>query len=307
MLKNSSVTFKFTLIFIVSILLVGIAYMYLLRNIYEAQLQSQARTVADHVEAFGAWVSKHGRLWAKDDPSSFLGELEVVEASSLKDPSSSPRTAVFYSKNPALAQREFSEAVADSESHARFRMTSDNYMNPLNQPDAFESNALSIIKEQNLKEYSQLFEGTFRYARTVVHEQSCISCHGTPEAAPREVTAKYGTKNGFGFKAGDVAGVISVQLPAEPLTATFLRFIGPVEIILIIVAFSIAYLYIRVGIVKPVQKLTQVAEKLSTGQDEPMSVESLNQKSSNEIDQLTLSVYRLRNSMQLAIKRMRGK
>lgn len=306
MLKNYSIAFKFTLVFIVSVILVGLAYFYLLRNVYEAQLLNQARTTADHVEAFGAWVSKHGRLWAKDDPSSFLGQLEVVEAASLEG-SSAPRTAVFYSKNPALAQREFSEAVAASESHARFRMTSDNYMNPLNTPDPFESRAIDYVKLQGVDEYTRLDAGVYRYARAVIHKESCISCHGSPEAAPAEVTAKYGTERGFGFRAGDVAGVISVELPAEPLSATFYRLIGPVEIGLLVAAFLIAYLYIRIGVVKPVQRLTAVANELSTGRDTDVLDQDVSRDSRNEIDQLKLSVNRLRNSMQIAIRQMRGK
>jgi hypothetical protein len=37
MLRNSSISLKFTLVFMVSIVLVGLAYLLLLRNIYEAQ------------------------------------------------------------------------------------------------------------------------------------------------------------------------------------------------------------------------------------------------------------------------------
>ncbi|MFZ0487021.1 MAG: DUF3365 domain-containing protein [Arenicellales bacterium] len=304
MLRNSSISLKFTLVFMVSIVLVGLAYLLLLRNIYEAQLLNQARTTADHVEAFGSWVSKHGRVWTKDDPSSFLGKLEVVDAASLRD--GTPKTEVFYSKNPALAQREFSEAVAASNSHARFRMTSDNFMNPLNKPDAFEAHAIRFVRQQNVEEYHELKSGVYRYARAVIDKPSCISCHGSPDAAPKEVTDRYGTENGFGFKAGDVAGVISVTIPAEPLSATFFRVVGPAEVALVVLAFLIAYLYIRVGVVKPVQELTQTANQLSTGRDAPVGAEGVSQKSRNEIDQLRLSVNRLRNSMQIAIRHLRA-
>lgn len=304
MLRNTSISLKFTLVFIVSIVLVGLAYLQLLRNIYEAQLLNQARTTADHVEAFGAWVSKHGRVWTRDESTSFLGKLEVVEADSLAQ--GNPKSDVFYSKNPALAQREFSEVVAASDSHARFRMTSDNFMNPLNKPDGFEARAIRFVKQHKVDEYTQLTGGVYHYARAVIHKDSCISCHGSPAAAPREVTERYGTQNGFGFKAGDVAGVISVSLPAEPLSATFVRLVGPVEIALVVLAFLIAYLYIRVGIVRPVQQLTETANKLSTGRDAPVLVEGVSQKSRNEIDQLKLSVNRLRSSMQIAIRHLRA-
>ena len=50
----------------------------------------------------------------------------------------SSRPVNFYSKNPALAQREFSEVVEHSASPAKFRLTSHNVMNPNNKPDVFE-------------------------------------------------------------------------------------------------------------------------------------------------------------------------
>ena len=59
----------------------------------------------------------------------------------------------FYSKNPALAQREFSEAVERSPSPSKFRLTSHNVMNPNNKPDAFEDGALREIRDRGLKEY----------------------------------------------------------------------------------------------------------------------------------------------------------
>ena len=55
----------------------------------------------------------------------------------------------FYSKNPALAQREFSEVVEKSSSPAKFRMTSHNFMNPVNKPDAFESEGAGQDSQQS--------------------------------------------------------------------------------------------------------------------------------------------------------------
>lgn len=217
-------------------MLVGIAYLLLLRTLYEDQLLSQARATADQVEAFGAWVSKHGRVW----------------------------------------------------------------------PDPFEARAIEFVRNQGVKEYYQLSDGVYRYARAVIDKPSCISCHGSADTAPREVTERYGTEHGFGFKTGDVAGVISVTIPAAPLSATFFHIVNPVEISLVVLAFLIAYLYIRVGVVRPIQQLTDIANKLSTGRDAPVVVEGVSHKSHNEIDQLKLSVNRLRNSMQIAIRHLRA-
>jgi len=307
MLKNATITFKFTLVFILAVLLVGLAYFFLLRNMYEAQLLSQAQTTADHVEAFGDWVSRHGRVWVKDDASSYLGTLEVVEAGSLGAGAGEPARAVFYSKNPALAQREFSEAVEESDSHVRFRMTSDNVMNPLNEPTPFESEAIAFVKQNEAEEYTRLAAAGYQYARAIRHKESCIACHGSPEDAPREVITKYGTENGFGFKTGDVAGVISVMIPTDPLSTMFGRLMRPLEIGLVVLAFLVAYLYVRIGVVKPLQQLTETTNKLSMGEEGHTLVQNVDQSSSNEIDQLRLSVNRLYNSMRIAMQRMRDK
>jgi len=308
--KHTSITVKFILLFIFTVLLIGAAYALALRNIYETELQSQARTIADNVEAFGAWVSQYGRVWVRDGKSGHLSEVSAVSVDKLgtvTPAGPAPDSVVqFYSKNPALAQREYSEVVERSPTPAKFRMTSDNYMNPTNRPDNFEENALLVIKSQNLKEYSTISGNVYRYTRALYHKESCIKCHGDPANAPADVTAKYGTRGGFGFKVGDVAGIISVKLPAPPLWQVGLKVFGPVQIGLVVAAFVLAFLFIRLAIIAPVRRLTRAAEQLSTGRDADLGLASVRQGSGNEIHQLAFSLNRLRTSLQIALQRMRA-
>jgi len=123
MLRKMSLTTQFALVFLVALALVGAASYLILDRIYINQLKSQAETVADNVDAFGSWVAQYGRVWVRDNDKSYLGHLGLLQN---EDPSAAtPRmTAVnFYSKNPALAQREFSEVVEHSASPAKFRLT----------------------------------------------------------------------------------------------------------------------------------------------------------------------------------------
>src|SRR4029450_4799081 len=116
MLKNRSLTVQFAFVFLLALALVGAAFYLILDRIYVNQLKSQAETVADNVDAFGSWVAQYGRGWVKDNDKSYLGHLGLLQND---DPSATtPKlTAVnFYSKNPALAQREFSEVVEHSAS-----------------------------------------------------------------------------------------------------------------------------------------------------------------------------------------------
>lgn len=204
-----------------------------------------------------------------------------------------------------MAQREFSEVVGKSSSLAKFRITSDNWMNPANKPTAWEAEAIAEIKSRQLEEYVQIGDGVYRYARKIVHAQSCISCHGDPETAPRDVTDQYGRERGYGFKAGDVAGIISVTLPTEPLLIASFGVLGPIEIVLIVIAFVMLYLFMHFGVAKPIRKLTQDAHLISVGKPVQLDVRKISQKSRNELGQLALAIARLRTSMELAIQRMR--
>ena len=216
MLLNRSITTQFTIVFVVALLLVVGSFYLVLDSVYRNELKSQAETVADNVDAFGSWVSQYGRVWVRDDNKSYLGQVTLVDAAGPAPAAAVRRRADlwhFYSKNPALAQREFSEVVEKSTSPAKFRMTSHNFMNPVNKPDAFEAKALDRIRSNHLTEYYEVLPDSYRYARTLYEKASCLACHASAENAPADVKVRYGTEHGFGFKEGEVAGIISVRLP----------------------------------------------------------------------------------------------
>ncbi len=305
MLRNTSITTQFALVFLLALALMGASSYLILDRIYMSQLQSEAETVADNVDAFGNWVAQYGRVWVRDNDQSFLGHAVLF---STDDPNEVPpklTTVNFYSKNPALAQREYSEVVEHSASPAKFRMTSHNVMNPNNKPDEFEQRALAAIRDKHLKEYHELTPGGFRYARTLIHKASCITCHGSAEAAPMDVKVRYGTQNGFGFKEGDVAGIISVRLPVQSFTDVALNVVGLWPLAMILAGFVIAMLYMRFAIVGRVRELTLATRRISLGKEADLAVASVNPKSHNELDQLALATERLRVSINMAIQRLK--
>src|SRR5262249_16044686 len=111
---NRSITTQFTLVFVVSVLLVVGSFYLVLDSVYHSELKKQAETVADNVDAFGSWVSQYGRVWVRDDNRSYLGQVRVVSATEPAQVASAAGTLAppdawrFYSKNPALAQSEIS-------------------------------------------------------------------------------------------------------------------------------------------------------------------------------------------------------
>ena len=292
-----SVQLLLLLLFVVS--LNGGAYYLILQGVYLEELKAQAKTVVANVEAFGSWVSRSGRVWVQDESQDYLSELELTQAGN------GDQTFHFFSKNPALATREYSEVVGQSNSPAKFRMTSHNVMNPANAPDEFEQRALNEIREGDLAEYSESAGGVYRYAKPVYHKASCISCHGDPAAAPDDVVAIYGRDNGFGFKEGEVAGVISVSLPKRPLIQSSVTLFAILELFIVVFSIVLVLWFVRSSIIKPVRELTSAAEKISKG--DPVSIDTTTIKagSKNEVHQLLLATARMRSSFAIAMKKMK--
>jgi HAMP domain-containing protein len=300
-----SISTRFALVFLLAQALVGAAFYLIVDHIYFDQLRSQAATVADNVDAFGTWVAQYGRVWVKDDARSFLGHLPVYQAEDGATGTPGALKSVnFYSKNPALAQREFSEVVARSGSPAKFRLTSHNVMNPGNAPDAFERAALQRIRQARLKEYFELTPDGFRYARALYHKASCIACHGDAERAPNDVKVRYGTARGFGFKEGDVAGVISVRLPTPSFATAARSLVGGGALVLIVGAFLIAMLFVRFAIVAPIERLTHASHQISLARPADLGVAGIGRRTHNEIHQLALAIDRLRRSVHLAMRKL---
>ncbi len=299
MLSHRSIALKFIILLFAILALTGGAYYLILKNVYQQQLQVQARTVVEGVESFGLWVAKNGRVWVRDNADSYLGHLAVKTTSD-------PEVDVdFYSKNPALATRELSEVVESSATRAKFRMTSHNVMNPVNKPDEFDQIALKQIRTNNIEEFFDYRGSTFRYAKAVYHNASCIACHGDPKNAPQDVLRAYGSKNGFGFKAGDVAGIISVALPTDAIFISIFEVVGPIEVLLIFLCFILSWLFVQRIIIKPMTDLTGAVDKISMGQDIDLGVSDLSKKSGNEMHMLMLAVSRLKNSIGITVNRMK--
>jgi methyl-accepting chemotaxis protein len=302
MLLSRSITTQFTIVFVLALLLIAGSFYLVLDSVYQNELKSQAETVADNVDAFGSWVSQYGRVWVRDDNKSYLGQVTLVTA---PDSSGAPSDVWhFYSKNPALAQREFSEVVEKSSSSAKFRVTSHNFMNPVNKPDAFETKALEQIRANHLPEYSEMSPDSFRFARTLYVKASCLSCHASAENAPADVKIRYGTEHGFGFKEGEVAGIISVRLPVRSFWKVTSDVVGPLQIALLVSAFLVAVLFIQFAVVRPIKRVTRAAERISVGQQADLGATGLKRTSGNEIHQLILATERLRASLALAMQRL---
>ena len=285
-------------------------------SVYVSETRNQARTVADMVDNFGQWATRYRGVWVKDDPRDprlEVGSFLEREASSIQggDSTTAPNAAAFHRKNPALVQRELSDITMASPAKAKFRMTSDRFMNPNNAPSEFDKVAMGVIRDSGASEYSEVQGGQLLYARRLVAEKGCLKCHGAPAAAPAAVTALYPGPQGYGYEEGKLAGVISVAIPLEFSFAGFIqRFDAQVWAALAAVGLGVVGLlvFIRQQVIVPVRSVRAFA--LAASSSEPgAKVEKLDfiegeHTSANEIHELNTAVKAMHTSIDYLYRKM---
>ena len=167
-------------------------------GLVERSVLDQARSYTDLIVAARSWNANHGGVWIKKsadtETNPYLTELGVEADGRLED-----GTEITL-RNPAAMTREVSEALASSATPSRFKLTSLEFVNPGNAPDAWERASLEQFErgETEIWEVQEDAEDTrvFRYIRVLPVEEGCLSCHSQA-----------------GYRLGDVRGAISVTLP----------------------------------------------------------------------------------------------
>ncbi|MCP3850774.1 MAG: DUF3365 domain-containing protein [Gammaproteobacteria bacterium] len=294
MFSRLSIQIKFFLVFSVAIFLVVAALLVGVQGLKEKQLRHEAIAVADQVVSFRSWVANTGVVWTDkltSDFHDFLGRREDAAGN------------FFFSKNPALATRELSNISSKTSTRATFTVTSDRYRNPKNKPDAFELEALNFFKKEDASDYYDRFENNqYRYTQPLFVKKACLRCHGDPAEAPPEVIEKYGDKQAFGYKIGDVRGIISVKLPDINVLGVIDSFLNPITIVLFVLAFLITFLFTQKILIRRLQDLSKMTENIAKGQlSQKLPLDS---KSKDEIMQVSHAVDMLRKSLDIAMRHM---
>jgi hypothetical protein len=282
-------------------------------NAVVAEVQ-HSRTVADMADSFRAVAAKHGGFYVRAEGSDDA-KVGRYLASFVSAKSPEGKDYTFFQKNPFLAIGDYSSAVQASPAAAKFRITSDNYFNSANKPDEFDAKALRLLRQSSgVTETWSVENGQLRYARALKADKSCMTCHGSPEAAPPVVRAKYEAPvnktvgGGYGYAEGSIVGVTSVTVPhLTPLqmlahqNAGFWLSAG-----LVIGLMLTSYLFIARTIVAPLQKITRFSRDI-VEVDDLASVtcerfDSDEAASRNEIHQAAFSLRVLHEAVQSAMQ-----
>lgn len=139
-----------------------------------------------------------------------------------------------------------------------------------------------------------------------IKSESCLTCHSTPDRAPKSMIALYGDKGGFGWKMNEIIGaqVISVPLSVarEQIWNNLLVLIGSMGAIFLILLVLLNILLSRL-VITPVTQMSKIAEAVSMGDN---SQPEYTLESTDEIGSLSKSFNRMRRSLDNAMKMLEG-
>ncbi len=297
--KKWSISVKFILIFLMTLLLLAGSFVASLNTLRTQVSRNEAAAVADQVISFRAWVARAGMVWVNKLSSDFPDFLAKRDAGSGRE---------YYGKNPALATRELSLIANKGASRATFRVTSDEYRQADNAPDDFETKAINAFKQNKDLKFTEGFEGqNYRYARPILVKKGCLKCHGNPKDAPKEVIEKYGDQKAFGYKVGQVRGIVSVNLPALGFQEVVKSLINPFSIGFVVLAFILNVFFIYRFVIRRLVSLTRDAEAIAAGKLETELEYTNLTKSNDELDHLYHAVNLLKRSMVITFKKLKGK
>jgi HAMP domain-containing protein len=213
---------------------------------------------------------------------------------------------------PAYSAREVFENLRKKQDYREF-FYKEATLNPTNlrdKADNFETNIVERFrKEKGLKELSgfrSLPGGDIFYiARPLaIADPACLKCHGTPDQAPQSMIQRYGTANGFGWQLGEIIGAQVISVPASKVIQkayqSSLLIVGLVSIVFIVVILLVN-IFLNRQVVRPLKRITRVAEEVSTGH---MDVD-FDQLSNDEIGNLARAFKRMKLSLEMAMKRLK--
>jgi hypothetical protein len=140
-------------------------------------------------------------------------------------------------------------------------------------------------------------------ARPIVVEPQCLPCHSTARAAPVTLVARYGSANGFGWQPNEIVGAQVVSVPAETTIGARhpLRNLGFAIGVGCLLFWGIANGLLYELVLKPLRKMTQIADTLSRGE---MATEPFPAHGPREILVISRAFERLRISLEKTMKRL---
>jgi HAMP domain-containing protein len=215
---------------------------------------------------------------------------------------------------PVVSSTVMAKTVASKFAKLRpeyyIRIVSDNPLNKENQPDIAENDILnrfradgangSIVETGYLRNEKYLISAAPAKAK-----KGCLRCHGTPQDAPTQISAKYGNDSGYGYEIGQVVGASVVGVPMANLNQLVLMRSLAIFVVTTLI-FSIIFLLInriiKQSVINPILEISAAAQSVSRGK----IGQSISMDRNDEIGELAYSIELMRRSLVVIVKKMRN-
>jgi protein-histidine pros-kinase len=209
---------------------------------------------------------------------------------------------------PAFAATEQFNELRKNYPDYTFKAATLNPTNPRNHATDWEIDIVnqfrqSAAKTEVIGERATQTGRSLYLARPIqIKDPACLTCHSTPDAAPRTMVETYGSANGFGWKVNEIVGanIVSVptSVPVQRANYTFRIFLLS---LLVVFAFTIGMLNVMLYlfVIRRVKRLSKLADEVSLGN---LDAGEFQTRSKDEIGVLTEALGRMKTSMVQAIK-----
>ena len=210
---------------------------------------------------------------------------------------------------PAYSAREVFEDLRKNPEYQNFSYK-EATLNPTNlrdKADEFETVLVQKFRQdRNLEQvdgFRTINNQKFYYvARPLsVSQVSCLQCHSTPQNAPRSLINTYGKENGFNWQLNEIVASQMMLVPANNVFAVAHKLqwtIISIITLFFLIAIAAINAFMRFSIVKPIQRMSSLSTKVSTGN---LNAE-FSHKSNDEIGLLAKALNRMKVSLQMAIQ-----
>ena len=189
-----------------------------------------------------------------------------------------------------------------------FRQPTLNPTNPSDRPAPWETDIIAALVatptlESLVTERDTPAGKILSFSRPVrVDSKQCLTCHSTPDVAPRSMIDVYGRNNGFGWKLGDIVGAEVVSVPERVARGqalhSLLVMMGWLTLIFVAMV-ALMNLMLHAFIIKPVRRVSAFADQISLGNAE---VPEFDARGRDEIGSLARSFNRMRRSLTAAMR-----
>jgi class 3 adenylate cyclase len=103
-----------------------------------------------------------------------------------------------------------------------YKLAAANPRNPVNKANVLEKELIRKFNAGEIESFEDIVEKEgkkylYKAIPSTRNKKSCMRCHGDPEAAPKDIVDRYGSRFGFFEPVGQVRAIVSLMAPLDGL------------------------------------------------------------------------------------------